>query len=262
MKKSTLEREYLQNKLSIKKIAEKYNISTRKVYNSLIEYNVPRRKNYKQSNLGEELTLEQEKFVYAKVLGDGCITKSKHHATYHFEFSHEEKQRNYAIQCAAILDGWGRYCEKVRNRDPKIYKKNVWTECTFKSVNHQEFSRIYRHFYENGRKIVNKEILSMVDDFGLAIWYMDDGHKDSRMKAGYLNTLCFTKQENEMIVEWLKNTFGINSNIVKAGKSRNGRDTLYRIRFSAGTWDKFVSIVEKYIVDDLKYKIGKDTVQS
>lgn len=262
MKKDTLVREYFDNKLSFKQIAEKYNTSASTIHKKFKEYGLVARPKWKTPNLGKELTEAQEKFVFAKLLGDGCITKSKHHATYHFEFSHEEKQREYSKLCASKLEGWGTYSEKVRKRDPQIYKKHTWTECVFKSCNHKEFSRIYRYFYEYGKKIVNKEILSLVDEFGLAIWFADDGHIDTKKNAGYLNTLNFSLEENKMIVEWLWDTFKIRANVVKAGKSRNGKDVLYRIRLSASTWEKFCSIVEPYLTSDIKYKIGKDIVRS
>lgn len=259
MTKDTLIREYFQNNLTLKQIAEKYNISYSKTYKLLKEFGLETKK---EINANKELSEFQEKFVYAKLLGDGCITKSRHHVEYHFEFGHEEKQREYAKYCANILEGFGTYSEKERKRDPKIYKKSEWIECVFKSIHNSDFSRIYRHCYEHGRKIVNKEILDIIDDFGLAVWYMDDGHKVTGQKASYLNTLCFTLNENKMIVEWLWERFQVRSNVVKAGKSRNGRDDLYRIRISSSTWDRFCSIIEPHIQEELKYKISKDTVRS
>ena len=261
MKKETLEKEYLENKLSMKKIAEKFNVSVSKVHRKIHEYKIPARKNYPEPNKGMELTEKQEKFVYAKLLGDGCITKNVHHQKYHFEFSQCEEQEEYARFCSNLLKDWGKFKIKERKRDPQIYKKWQFKECTFRSFNHPEFSRIYRHFYEYGIKIVNNDILSMIDDFGLAIWFQDDGHCD-RGKAGYLNTLNFTLDENKLIVDWLWERFGIRSNVVKAGKSRSGKKFLYRIRLSSTTWKKFCNIVEPHMVNSLKYKIGKDTVRS
>jgi hypothetical protein len=261
MKRETLEREYLTNNLSMAKIATKYNISTGKVFRLMKEYGIQSRKNYPEPNKGLELSPKQEEFVYAKLLGDGCITKSAHHNHYHFEFCHEEKQREYAVFGAEMLDGWGTYSEKERERDPAVYKKYKWTECVFKSCNHEEFSRIKRHTHEYGRKIVNMEILDMLTDFGLAVWFMDDGHCE-KGNSGYLNTMSFTKEENDLIVEWLWSRFNIRSNVVAAGKSRNGRNTLYRIRLVKSTWGHFCSIVEPHILPSLKYKLGKDIVQS
>jgi len=261
MKQDTLEREYLTNKLSMQKIAEKYNISTGKVFKLMKEYGIQSRKNYPEPNKGLFLTPYQEEFVYAKLLGDGCITKSNHHNYYHFEFSHEEKQREYSKFCADILNGWGTYSEKTRNRDPEIYKKSTWVECVFKSCNHAEFSRIRRHTHEYNKKIVNMEILDMLNEFGLAIWFMDDGHCE-KGNSGYLNTMGFTKEENELIVKWLWERFRVKSNIVAAGKSRNGKNVLYRVRLVKATWEHFCNIVEPHILPSLRYKLGKDIVRS
>jgi len=252
MTKNTLIREYFNNELTLKQIAEKYNSNYTKIYKLFKQYNLKTRN---EINKEKELTLEQEHFVIIKLLGDGCITKSKYHTEYHFEFSHGEKQRNYAKFCSNILKDFGTYSEKIRKRDPNIYKKNIWVECVFKSINNRDFSRIHRYIYEYDKKIINKEILDCIDEFGLAIWYMDDGHKEKNKKSGYLNTLCFTLNENKMIVEWLWNKFDIRANVVKAGKSRNGKDSLYRIRLCSSTWDRFCSIIESYILEELKYKI-------
>lgn len=257
----TLQREYLTNKLSMKQIAEKYNISTAKVFKLMKEYGIQSRKNYPEPNKGLTLSPKQEEFVYAKLLGDGCITKSAHHNHFHFEFCHEYKQRDYVKYGAELLSDWGTYSEKERERDPEIYKKSKWVECVFKSCNHPEFSRIKRHTHEYGRKIVNMEILDMLTDFGLAIWFMDDGHCE-KGNSGYLNTMSFTKEENELIVKWLWDKFQVRANIVAAGKSRNGKNTLYRVRLVKSTWDRFCNIVEPHMNPCLMYKLGKDIVQS
>jgi hypothetical protein len=260
MKKDTLERDYLINKLSMKKIAEKHNISTGLVFKLIHEYEIPARKNYKEPNKGMELTALQEELVYAKNLGDGCITTSAHHNDYHFEFCHDSKQREYVKYCVSFLEGWGTYSEKERTRDPELYKKNVWTECVFKSCNHAEFSRIRRHTHEYGKKIVNRDILSMINEFGLAIWFMDDGHCE-RGNSGYINSMGFSKDENELIVSWLWERFKIRSNTVAAGKSRSGNTTLYRIRIIKSSWEHFCNIVEPHMHSSLMYKLGKDIVQ-
>lgn len=260
MKCETLKKEYLTNKLSMKKIAEKYNISTGKVFRLMKEYGIQSRKNYPEPNKGLELSPKQEEFVYAKLLGDGCITKSVHHNHYHFEFCHDSKQREYVKFGVGIMSGWGTYSEKDRVRDPQVYKKYMWTECVFKSCNHNEFSRIKRHTHEYGRKIVNMEMLDMLSEFGLAIWFMDDGHCE-KGNSGYLNTHSFTKEENELIVKWLWDRFELKSNIVAAGKSRNGKNTLYRIRIVKSAWSRFCNIVEPHMVPSLMYKLGKGIVR-
>lgn len=253
MNKDTLTKEYYENKLTLKEIAEKYNSNYTKIYKLFISYDL---KTNNVINSEKELTLEQEQFVFAKLIGDGCITKSRHHAEYHFEFSHEEKQRDYAVECADILKDFGTYSEKTRSRDPRLYKKHTWVECCFKSIHNKDFTRIYRYFYENGKKVINSEILSMIDEKGLAIWYQDDGHKDKNSKAGYLNTHSFTLEENQLIVNWLQSKFSIKANTVKAGMSRSGVHQLYRIRISSGSFGRFCNLIEPYIVISLKYKLG------
>ena len=260
MKKETLERDYLTNKLSMRQIAEKYNVAHSTVGVYMRKYGIPARVKRTDPKNGRELTTLQEELVYAKNLGDGCITKSAHHNHYHFEFCHDSKQREYVKYCVSFLEDWGTYSEKDRVRDPEVYKKNKWTECVFKSCNHPEFSRIRRHTHEYGKKIVNKDILSMINEFGLAIWFMDDGHCD-RNTAGYINSMGFTKEENELIVEWLWERFKVRSNIVKAGKSRSGKSVLYRIRLSSTTWDRFCNIVKPHMHSSLMYKLGKDIVR-
>lgn len=69
------------------------------------------------------------------------------------------------------------------------------------SRNCKELVDFYRVFYPQGKKVVTPEILSLVDDLALAVWFMDDG---SRHGCGLrLNLGGLTDDEYRLIREWL-----------------------------------------------------------
>jgi len=70
-------------------------------------------------------------------------------------------------------------------------------------------------------KVVTRQILSALDDHGVALWFMDDGHlscwlhpSGTRYQQFFkLSTCGFTDRENELIIEWMKERYGIKARL-------------------------------------------------
>lgn len=103
-------------------------------------------------------------------------------------------------------------------------------------------------FYnEVGKKIIPGNIGELLTVRGLCYWFCDDGYKT---KNGlYICTELFSKEENELLIQVLKDKFGINCSL---HKHTNG-DRLYILSESK---DKFIFLIKPYILKIFEYKIN------
>ena len=101
-------------------------------------------------------------------------------------------------------------------------------------------------FYPNGKKIIPVDFIKdKFTDTSLAYWFMDDGGKDKSSNSYILNTQCFTKENLQEFVEFLREKFDLLFNIKKDG-------SLYLRHCSNET---FTQLISKYITQDMQYKL-------
>ena len=116
----------------------------------------------------------------------------------------------------------------------------------FHTQSNEILGMIHRLFYQNKTKVVPLDLLKIIDPFGLAIWYMDDGSNNGSNIT--LNTHCFSNKEQKMIQDLFKNKFGIYTTIVKDRKK-------FKISISNSECPKLMNIVQEYIIPSMNYKI-------
>ena len=109
-------------------------------------------------------------------------------------------------------------------------------------------------FYPNDKKVICKEALEQLTLEGIAWWYMDDGSMsikkiDGRPRGAEitLNTYL-TAEENQVIIDFFQNQFGITW---KLNKSKGK----YRLRMGKKEAMKFFPMIEQYIIPSMRYKI-------
>jgi hypothetical protein len=262
MKEETLKREYLENQLDGIKIAEKYNISVSTVYKKLKEYNIEIRPRYKNSN--QVLSGKEEEFLFGKILGDGYLRPNTVSINSSFSFAHSIKQYEYCLYSYSFIKSWCSREPQYREqkRDPEVYKNPIIKKYIVETISHPEFSRLRRYFYDCGKKIINKDILSNITPLGLAIWYQDDGSLEVQNKKNNgmrIATNQFPYESVKMISNWLKDTYDINSNPVSAGF---GRDSVkqYIVRISKKSTLDFSNLIREFVHPSLHYKLVDDIV--
>lgn len=105
---------------------------------------------------------------------------------------------------------------------------------------------IQKLFYRDGIKIVPKDLLEMLNSFGLAVWYMDDGSNNRSNIT--LNTHCFSTEEQRMAQNFLRSKFGVKTTLVKDRS---------KMKIAIGSYEcqKFMDIVSPYIIKSMAYKI-------
>ncbi|MCK5617356.1 phage portal protein, partial [Candidatus Pacearchaeota archaeon] len=212
---------------------------------------------------GPVLTKEQEQVLLGTLLGDAHFKVSKTSGGYpSIAFCHSKKQEDYfdwKVNAINTLGRWVIERESV-SRIGNRHKKKI-----FQSNKHVMLSRIADIIdHRDGKKHINRTWLDAIGAIGLAVWAMDDGsmqlHK-TKMRDGKLwdgpgrfifCTDRYSREECEIIKEWLSFTWDIQSSILcppSTGKCR--------VRLTVDGTRKFRKIVYPYLVVDGTTKIWK-----
>ena len=115
-------------------------------------------------------TKEQKAALIALLLGDGTICSNNV-----FKLCHAQEQQEYLNWKINILNELG-----IKNSGLKTYistcgynigKKVIYTQLSIIPI-----IKVLRRVVYKPNKTFTKKLLNWIDDRGLAIWYMDDGH--------------------------------------------------------------------------------------
>lgn len=95
-----------------------------------------------------------------------------------------------------------------------------------------------------GRKRVHREFVEDIDEFGLAIWYMDDGYVTKN--SCIFSSCSFTIEEQQILADILLKKFDLHFNL---GKHDN---SMY---LQAKDFPKFVRLIKPYVIPSMQYKL-------
>ena len=135
-----------------------------------------------------ELNEVEKQVVLGGLLGDLHCRISETSLYAHLQGAHCEKQKDYLLWKVSLL-------KRLRCRVRKTVINAYWYE----SKNFKTLNRYHSLFYDTGRKQVSRNILDMLNDFGLLIWYLDDGSYSKRDKDINLYTNGFSYSEQLII---------------------------------------------------------------
>lgn len=213
--------------------------------------------------------------IIGMVLGDSNVRVRYQKGN--MQLAHKPASEDYVKFKQGILEQLSgttckyRLVQHINRKLNKIYPTiRVWTSSS------RFFYKLNKMFYKP-KKQVTKNILNGLTPLGLAIWYMDDGHlslkhnairsEADKLKSFKERSICsrtimlcshsFSKEENEMIVKWLKDNY----NIISVVKTSRGH--FYIVMNTANT-KLFVDVVREYVlqVPSMHYKIDLRYVKS
>lgn len=198
--------------------------------------------------------------LYGIFLGDGSYQSGK------ISTSHTHKQRFYCVWLNNIFKQYGINTKLRLDFIKKTTFGNVmYSETRIYVPKRFYFETLNKCFNNQGKKIVSEYVINNINEFGLLLWWLDDGClfvKDSK-RFGYLNTQGFTYEENILIKNMFKDRFDIELNIHKdnSGFENCKHKTYYRLYFNATNFRKFIDIVRpylKYIPKEFYYKFNME----
>lgn len=188
-----------------------------------------------------ELTDEQIEVLRGSLLGDMCITKTSRFPR--VSITHGGKQEAYFDHKCSIFSNILGKINKTPRYDKRTQK--YYNRYAVRLLAHPVFETLYQELYKNGVKTITKEYLDKLTPKSLAFWFMDDG-----CYSGTLATNCFSKEECELIKEWLKDTYNIETTLVKTPKNQ------FLIYIRAKSRQTFYDLVFPYFIPSMLYKIN------
>ena len=187
------------------------------------------------------LTDLQRSITIGTVLGDGSLIETFSKNNLRLQIDHCEAQKEYVF--------WKYNALRSLILTPPTYqrKNRSWR---FRTISHPELTEIGKMFYQDRRKIVPKNLDTILTPLGLAVWFMDDGAYHSRYGC-ILNTQCYTYRECKKMQKILRRRFGIC--FVSIQKDHNG----WRLYIGSQSIKKFRQLVRPYLLKNFMYKIGE-----
>lgn len=158
-------------------------------------------------------------------------------------FKHGPKQSDYLDWKYTIIQ------EHVKTA-PKNYCNGGFTSTIRSFSTNCNIYDTIKSIFVNNKKSPNTEWLNQIDDFGLAVWFMDDGSISSDVM--HFHTEGFNKHENDIICHWLINRYNVPARVLSY-KKRN--KILYYISVGRDGGKIIAKIISKYIPPFMRYKL-------
>ena len=186
--------------------------------------------------------------IESSLLGDGCIVKSNNKKEWgRYQESHSYKQKEYVEELRAVLGAGA-----VNRSDTKSgYGSSM---CWVGSSPSTKLKELRDKWYANGRKVIPED-LSWMDDYSVAKWLMDDGHRQKfKAQADRISfaTNSFTSEEITRLGNRLVEMYGVSYHIVNDG----GRG--YALVVNSGRKKQIHTLwarIAPYVHPSMRYKI-------
>lgn len=185
-----------------------------------------------------------EQVLIGSLLGDGNLRRPTKNRNAVYSEEHCLKQADYLKWKNDFL-GF-KECLVTRT-DVRRKGKKTYQQCCIYSPATPELNVYHTLFYPNGKKTITNTILNKLDLLGIIVWYCDDGSYHYGNRQIVLCTDGHSKQENELIITFFKEKYGIDF-IYSCGR-------LFLNRIEAA---KFVNLIKDLMPPSMSYKLGSD----
>lgn len=195
------------------------------------------------------LTQRQRSIIIGSLLGDGAMERNGRYPR--LKFDHGMAQERYVRwlkEELAPFSGTLRIVQSWHYAARKSYRR--WNFATY---SRPEFEEFYSLFYSKGKRGIPNQLEKFLDPIGLAVWYMDDGHKRTDCNALRIHTNAFTVQETKFLQCVLERKFGVDTRLHHVRRGIAER-TLYVP--SGSNAERLISIVRPHIHASMQYKIS------
>jgi hypothetical protein len=192
---------------ALRTLASRNNISKSESYKKRQHETLMKRKEekYLASIPVVTLTETERNILVGSILGDGCLSFAPRSRNAYYREHFSVKQKEYR-----------EWKLKQINSIPLRFE----SQQNLKSPSHPVFTELYHRFYRNNQKTITKDNITLLNHpIGLACLYLDDGtfiiNAPRKRNTIYIygnagiTTLCFSKQECEILQHHILTTFGV-----------------------------------------------------
>lgn len=198
-----------------------------------------------------EVSAREREIIVGTILRDGHLAMLKSNAR--LEIGHSDAQKDYLFWKYSQLPSLvGAPPSRRAVFDSRYQKTYAWWRISTRA--RPFLTELYYLFYFRGRKIVPRAISSLLTSpLGLAVWFMDDGGRRNDSYGHFFNTLSFSREENELLRECLRENFSLDSRIhwIQDG---------YRIYISSREAKHFCDLLYPLVLPLLRYKLSFNPV--
>lgn len=203
------------------------------------EWGMANRRAYHEMRRSIRLTDLQRSIAIGTLLGDGSLIETFSKNNLRLQIDHCAAQKSYVFWKYEAL-------KPLVLTSPTYQRGNrSWR---FRTISHPELTALGKRFYRDRRKIVPKEIASLLTPIGLAVWFMDDGGR-ARDDGYILNTQSFRRYEVELLRDVLRQKFNLHPLSLHIDKSG------WRLYIRKAAMQRLRLLIEPFLLPDLMYKL-------
>lgn len=195
---------------------------------------------------GLKLTSEQREILPGLLLGDAHLETQNGGKTYRLKIEYSAKNSEYCQHIYEIFKDLVLTPPRIR---VKRSGEKQSTNISFSTLSLSSLRFYAQQFYKGKKKILPKVIKRLLSNKNLAYWFMDDGSiKSKESKGVILNTQGFTIDEVKKLALILNEKFDLDA---WKRKQKDG----CQIYISGYSYEKFIEIVDEWIIPSMRYKI-------
>jgi LAGLIDADG DNA endonuclease family. len=239
--KKDLKAQLKEDHLTVKRLGERYLLKDYQMVHVLRVLDLTFRNPVNDTRvLDSSISPSLHQVLIGTLLGDGSMLTPKS-----FYVGHGLNQIDYCYHLAERLH---QFVASFGDKDVKARTKKSFEFWTYR---HDVFKPYYERFYSRGKhkKHITEKSAFDLNPEGLAYWTMDDGKFN---EYGYY--LCVGKinpEEGLVLVNLLKNNFGLNSNIQAQHKEKGH----YNLYIQANSRQHFIDLISPYVIPSMMYKL-------
>src|SRR3989344_1261474 len=194
------------------------------------------------------LTDRQKEILIGAILGYAHLEKLYTPKLSRLKIEHSYKQKEYVDWFQNEFKNW--VLTKPKQKIKKVFGK-IHKNYGFSTYSHRLLGNFQKDFYTENKKIIPEDLLKNITTLSLAVWYMDDGSiKSNKNKGVFINTQSFNIFFAKTLQSILENKFGIASSTRKD-------ETREQIYLGGNSGEKFIKIIEPFVIPSMKYKIPR-----
>ncbi|MGE8081610.1 hypothetical protein [Peribacillus loiseleuriae] len=189
----------------------------------------------------------KKQVIVGSLLGDGCADKRGR-----LLIGHSEKQLEWLEQKAEWL-GDLVYDIGIKRSIRDRYKKGS-IKYSLSTVPNQFIKKLREESYsQNGERDISS-LIPLIEPLALAVLIGDDGSYVKKGEGvGNISTHGFSENQNALLVEHLQTKFNIDC---KVSKARKKEKVYYHIYIRSSGMNVLRELIDPYLPDSMKYKIG------
>lgn len=198
-----------------------------------------------------KISSREKAIIIGTILGDAHLGQTKHGVR--LEIGHSNHQKPYVFWKYRMLRSFvGAAPHLIKINDARY--QQTYRQWRFKTRIHETFAQLHDIFYPQGKKIIPKFIDDLLDSpLSLAVWFMDDGGRRNDSYGLFLNTLSFTKPDQERLRQCLKKNFSLETRLHWISDG-------YRLYIPSSQAIHFCDLVHRHMMPSMKYKLPYNPV--